>query len=274
MSNSFSKEELDYLRTCSIFIATPCYGEMCSAHYAQSLAYTYAFAEKHGIRVGHQVIGNESLITRARNQMVYDFMESGYSHLMFVDADISFDKEDLFKLALYKKDVVAAAYPMKGLSWDRVIGSKTEEEARKRSVNYVVNMPPELSESKEVKETGVFKVNLYDGLLEVYDAGTGFMMISRFALQAMIDNYGDELSYTGDEKSVSKSGKVTKKTIKLHALFDTSIDLKTDRYLSEDYTFCRRWQALGGKIWIDPDIVLNHHGSYTYRGYPLMSDKD
>ena len=51
-----------------------------------------------------------------------------------------------------------------------------------------------------------------------------------------------------------------------HALFDTMLDPDDNRYLSEDYTFCRRWQKLGGKIWIDPQTKLNHVGSYTFEG--------
>ena len=274
MSKPFTEDELEYLRSTHILIATPCYGEMCSAYYARSLAQTFALAQKYDIPLGYQIIGNESLITRARNQMVYNFMEDeALTHLMFIDADISFEPVDVFKLVLHKKDVVAAAYPMKSVAWDRVIGSKSEKEARKHSINYVINMRPEVADSKKVKKTGMITVTMQNNLFEVYDAGTGFMLINRFALQALVDNYGDEISYSGEETTADDDGSVTRRKIKMHAIFDTSIDLETDRYLSEDYTFCRRWQSLEGKVWIDPNIVLNHHGSYTYRGYPLLEDK-
>ena len=269
--SAFSDEELQYLRGTHVLIATPCYGEMCSSYYMRSMTGLFAFAAQNKISMGLQTIGNESLITRARNQIVYNFMENEkLTHLMFIDADISFDPIDVFKLVLHKKDVTAAAYPMKGLAWDRVVGAESEEDAKQRSVNYVINMPPKVAESKKVKKTGKIDVKLYNGLLEVYDAGTGFMLISRFTIQALIDNYGEEISYTGDETTRLADGTIEKRELKLHALFDTSIDIETDRYLSEDYTFCRRWQALGGKIWIDPKIVLSHHGSYIYKGYPLI----
>jgi len=249
---------------------------MCSSNYMRSVVSLFEFAAEQKIPIGLQTIGNESLITRARNQMVFNFMERDYlTHLMFIDADISFNPSDVFKLILHKKDLVAAAYPMKGIAWDRVLGAKTVEQARQNSLDYVINLPPEIAESKEVKEKGTVDVKLYNGLLEVYDAGTGFMLISRFTIQALIDNYGDEVSYTADQKTRLDDGTIERSTNKLHALFDTSIDLKTDRYLSEDYTFCRRWQSLGGKIWIDPTIVLTHHGSYSYQGYPIFtSNKD
>ena len=272
----FSKEELAYLRSTHTLIATPCYGEMCSSHYMRSMVLLFEMAKEYDIPIALQTIGNESLITRARNQMVFNFMERDYlTHLMFIDADISFTPSDVFKLILHKKDLVAAAYPMKGIAWDRVIGAKTVEEARQSSLDYVINLPPEIAQSDEVKKKGSIDVKLYNGLLEVYDAGTGFMLISRFTIQALIDNYGDEVSYTADQKTRLDDGTIERSTNKLHALFDTSIDLKTDRYLSEDYTFCRRWQSIGGKMWIDPAVILTHHGSYSYQGYSIFtSDKD
>jgi hypothetical protein len=44
------------------------------------------------------------------------------------------------------------------------------------------------------------------------------------------------------------------------------IDPESRRYLSEDYTFCRRWQEMGGDVWLDPRTALNHIGHYTFRG--------
>jgi hypothetical protein len=55
-----------------------------------------------------------------------------------------------------------------------------------------------------------------------------------------------------------------------YALFDTMIDPIDRRYLSEDYTFCRRWQAMDGDIWLDPSISLNHYGSFCFQGNPEM----
>jgi len=54
-----------------------------------------------------------------------------------------------------------------------------------------------------------------------------------------------------------------------YAFFDTMIDEDENgdnRYLSEDYTFCRLWQKMGGEIWMDPNTKLNHVGSYTFEG--------
>ena len=49
------------------------------------------------------------------------------------------------------------------------------------------------------------------------------------------------------------------------ALFDTAIDPVTKAYLSEDFYFCRLWQKLGGKVFVDLDIKLGHVGSLEFR---------
>ena len=52
----------------------------------------------------------------------------------------------------------------------------------------------------------------------------------------------------------------------MYALFDTMIDPESRRYLSEDYTFCRLWQMMGGDVFLDPRTGLNHVGHYTFKG--------
>ena len=51
----------------------------------------------------------------------------------------------------------------------------------------------------------------------------------------------------------------------MFSIFDTVID-ERGHYLSEDWTFCRRWQALGGDIWADSRVLLNHIGHYEFKG--------
>ncbi len=267
----FSEEDLKYLRSISIYIATPAYGEQVSVYYARSLARVFAIAATHQLPVTYSAIGNESLITRARNSMAAAFLESDSTHLLFIDSDISFDPMDVFTLALHRRDLVAAAYPTKGLAFDRGLNIPDEAELRKAVINYVINFTPEQTK-KAKKNRGKIDVKLYDGLLEVYDAGTGFMMISRQVLEKMIEGYGEDIAYKSDSSTVDNEGRISRKEGLHHAFFDTSIDVNTDRYLSEDYTFCRRWQNIGGQVWIDPTIILNHHGSFAYRGYPLVGD--
>lgn len=267
MTEPFTKDELEYLQSIKFFVATPAYGEMVSAYYARSLAQLFSMSTAYQIPLTYSMIGNESLVTRARNEMVGGFLESDATHLMFIDADISFDPIDVFRLALPMRDLVAAAYPTKGLAWDRAVNKDTPIEVSNAAINYVINLPPEITE--KTKDDGSLAVELHDGLLEVLDAGTGFMLIHRDVFTKLEKEYGEDISYYTDSTTIDSDGTLTKTRVRRNAFFDTSIEVGTDRYLSEDYTFCRRWQSVGGQVWIDPKIVLNHHGTFTYRGYPI-----
>ena len=96
-------------------------------------------------------------------------------------------------------------------------------------------------------------------MIPVLDAGTGFMMIKRQVIDKMVKQY-PETRYTNDLNTDPSLNPY------FYALFDTMIDPNTKRYLSEDYTFCRRWQQMGGEIWMDPSINLDHYGSYQFQG--------
>jgi len=263
----FTEEQLKYLRSVTIFIATPAYGGSTSSFYTQSMTQLFKIAGAYGINIGLETIANESLITRARNSILVDFLDSEFSHLFFIDADIEFNPMDVFRLVLHKKEVVSGAYPMKGLNWPNAVGATTAEEVAEKVIHYVINFHPD-SLKKNTKD-GVINVNLVNGLLEVYDTGTGFLCITREAALELIEAYGEEIKYTGDSHTV-RDGVPVKEEKTFYALFDTSIDLETNRYLSEDYTFCRRWQHIDGKIWVDPTIVLNHVGMNVYRGYNFL----
>jgi hypothetical protein len=230
--------------------------------YTNAIATLFKICGAYGINIGLETIANESLITRARNNMVMDFIESEYTHLFFIDADIDFDPLDVFRCILRKEDVVAGAYPMKSINWQSMLNAKTPEEARDKSVSYVINLKPGTKENE---------IQMVNGMLEVYDSGTGFLCITRNAIDKLIEAYGEEISYTDDAVTLNAEGMHVKTKRTLYALFDTSIDIDTNRYLSEDYTFSRRWQKIGGKIWVDPNIILTHIGTHMYRGFNFIT---
>jgi len=255
---------VDEIRKNRFFIATPCYGGQLNEPYFRSVIKMMTFFNGHQIPLAFGTIANESLVTRARNVLVAYFLASDYTHLMFIDADIEFQTEDILKLYAHKKDVVVGAYPKKGVAWDKIRANLTDpankdKELSDRDVasfgsDYAINFK---FVDKETKTIGV-----ENGLIKLHDAGTGFMMISREAILKMIKAY-PEFKYNNDVN-------INNADLKEHfyALFDTSIDPVDRRYLSEDYTFCRRWQELGGDVWLDPSISLNHYGHFCFQGNP------
>lgn len=79
------------------------------------------------------------------------------------------------------------------------------------------------------------------GLLEVESIATGFLRIQRHVLEKLAEN---------EDYFYSKAG------VKCPLIFNTEV---VDHILwGEDYVFCKKWRAQGGKVWVDPEITLNH----------------
>ena len=226
--------DINFLRKQNIFFATPCYAGLLTDQYFLSMFRACQHLIKLGIDFRITTIRNESLITRARNILTAMFLDSNCSHLFFIDADIEFDADSIVRMIGLDKDIIAGAYPKKTLP-----------------IQYAINF--------KIIDPATNKINYDRGAVEVIDASTGFFCIKREVIEKMIVEY-PELHYKNDSSIDPKFNK------HCYAFFDTWLDPKDNRYLSEDYTFCRRWQALNGQIWIDPNTKLNHVGSYTFEG--------
>lgn len=252
---------VEQLRERKIMVATPMYGGMCGGQYTKSSIDLGQHAAKYGVDVGFFYIFNESLITRARNYLVDEFMRSEYTHLMFIDADIGFDASDVLALAAIAdpnsdKDIVAAPYPKKTISWEKIkraVDKGVADDNPNNLENYVgdfVFNPAPGTDQIKINEPA-----------EVLEAGTGFMMIQK----RVFEKFGEahpELLYTPDHiRTANFDG-----TRKIHAFFDTVIDPKSNRYLSEDYMFCQWARELGIKVWMCPWMRLKHMGSYIFGG--------
>jgi hypothetical protein len=182
--------------------------------------------------------------------------------LFFIDADIEFNAEDILRMVAYDKDIVVGAYPKKALNWESIMSAarnpdlqETPETIEGHSSNYVVNF--DFLKDKDGNKTP--QVQIEDNLVKLKDAGTGFMCIKKEVMQKMFDAM-PETKYVNDINVDQKFEPF------MYALFDCIIDPDSRRYLSEDYTFCRRWQDMGGDVYLDPRTALNHVGHYTFRG--------
>jgi hypothetical protein len=253
---------LGLLREKHIFVATPCYGGQIGEPYFRSMMRLAILCNKYEIPYTISTLANESLVTRGRNTLVSFFMENPKAtHLFFVDADIEFNPEDMLRMVAYDKPITVGAYPKKAVNWDSIIEAarrdenETAQTIEGHSSNYVVNF--EFNTDHEGKK--IPQVQIVDNLVKLKDAGTGFMCIKKEVIQQMFDNH-PELKYKNDINVDNKYEPF------MYALFDTMIDPESRRYLSEDYTFCRLWQAMGGEVYLDPRTALNHVGHYTFRG--------
>lgn len=252
---------LDDLRKERIFIATPCYGGALTEAYFRSTIRLLTFCNQHQIPVAFGTIANESLVTRARNVLVAYFLQSDFTRLFFIDADIEFQVEDVIKLVAHDKEVIVGAYPKKGVNWARIRDSVKSESNKQFTDSEVAAFGSDYAINFKFLNRETKQIAIENGLIRLHDGATGFMMIKREVILKMIDAY-PELKYNNDLNTPPELND------HFYAFFDTMIDPKDKRYLSEDYTFSRRWQDLGGEIWLDPSISLNHYGSFNFMGNP------
>jgi len=250
-----------------LMIGTPCYGGMVTDGYLISIFNLANAAASAGLPLILVTMGNESLITRGRNEIVNTFMKSDCTHLMFIDADITFDADDVIGMLKSNVDIVAGSYPLKAINWEGIQevqkkkdGNASVEDIYKSAFHTVINVKKPDPDKIGATET----VQVVNGLTEVYDVGTGFMMIKRQVFVDMIEAYPETMYYFDKDLSLPKDER------RRFALFDTMID-EDGRYLSEDYTFCRRWQKLGGKVYLAVNILLNHTGTFTFKGQHIFT---
>lgn len=242
-------------------IATPCYGGLIHEGYLRGFSSLIVQSIDIGMSINLATVINESLITRARNELVKYFMQSDSTHLIFIDADIQFKPDDVFRLLAHDQDVVVGAYPLKAVRWDRlddesIRNYQTVEQLRNTTTSYVVNC--KFASDDDLKRGTPIVEN---SLIELEVGGTGFMCIKRGVIEAMIESM-PEILYRKEENFLNG---INDDGIRW-AIFDTEIEKTSGYFLSEDYTFCRRWQRLGGKVWLDPTITLTHWGTYAFQG--------
>jgi len=256
------KVELEKLRKNKLFVATPMYGGMAHGLYIKSALDLQTTMNKYGIETKFSFLFNESLITRARNYLADEFLRSDHTHMLFIDADIHYNPQDVLALMALDKDVIGGPYPKKSINWGNVAqAARAHPNMEPRELEqlvgeYVFNV---------VKGTKQFTVT---EPLEVMEIGTGFMLIKREVFEKMEKEYPN-IRYKPDH--VGQANFDGSRYI--HAYFDTVIDYKesitgggSDRYLSEDYMFCQMWRKMGGKIYLCPWMKTQHIGTYAFTG--------
>ena len=254
--------KVEDLKKNKLFVATPMYGGMAHGLYVKSCLDLQTTMSRYGIETKFSFLFNESLITRARNYLVDEFLRSGFTHLLFIDSDIHYSPQDIIALMALDKDVIGGPYPKKSINWSNVAqAARNHPDMEPKELEtlvgeYVFNV---------VKGTQQFQVT---EPLEVLEIGTGHMMVKREVFDKMKDAY-PLIQYKPDH--VGQANFDGSRYI--HAYFDTVIDTKesitgggSDRYLSEDYMFCQMWRKIGGQIYLCPWMKTQHIGTYPFTG--------
>lgn len=239
-----------------LMISTPMYGGNCTATYHRSMLGLQILLASLNITTEVSGDTNDALITRARNNDADRFRASGYTHHLFIDGDIGFRPEDILHLIAADKDLVVAPYARKNINWVQI----------KRAVE--MGVPPQqlahfacdivVNSNKPIQMDGAPQ--------EVTEGGTGMMLIKRNVYERMMTAY-PESSYFPMKDETSLNFGI------LYDFFPAGIDPVTRHYLSEDWSFCRRFTRIGGQVWILPWIQTVHVGAYPFIGDMVAASK-
>lgn len=254
----------------NLLIGMPVYGQQmyqATNNLLLSLGPYFAHA---GIqaRISHRY---DSLITRARNDIVAEMLSdpSHFTHLLWVDADVSMDANVVMELLAHNEDVVCAPYPRKHIDYEEMArfvrhkqGEVTAEELQAAGTGYVINW-------RYVNdEGGRLPCLKYRGkFVTVAEAGTGCMLIKRSVFERLMKE-PDAVRYVSDTNQDD-----TQRNMKApfyFNFFDTMKQPGTGRLLSEDYAFCEKCTRLGIDIWLHTEARLVHTGTHNFMGQRLI----
>lgn len=221
------------------WIATPFYNMQAWSPYTASLAATVQTLCGLGINYVYAPMHGDSYVHRARNTICADFMaDKEATDLFFIDSDESWEPLDFCRILLSPHKVIGGMYRMKN-QWESFGGV-----LRLEGNNPIgIKIPGEEA-----------------AILECEFIPAGFLRIKREALEQFAAHYPD-LHYH-DESAQGERGR------EYVSYFDTRIN---GRFEGEDYTFCKRWRDMGGKIYCDPRAKITHYG---YKGWEGNLDAD
>ncbi len=232
-----------------LIVGTPCYGGIVAGGFFTSVLYLQEACMRSGIQVTFLMPSGDALIQRARQNIATFFLSRpDATHLLFVDADIEFHPEQVFRLLRFKEDVTAALYPLKRHDWGKAkAAARSGGDPEAASLTYIC----EWAKPRVAR----------DGFAKARYVGNGFLMIRRSALEKMMKAY-PQLRY----KSQGPAADPFPGSPYRYAFFDCLLDQAARTYLPEDYSFCRRWTDLGGDIWVDQQSKLSHIGMDIFKG--------
>ncbi|MBS0640932.1 MAG: hypothetical protein JSS43_13725 [Proteobacteria bacterium] len=205
-----------------LLVGTPAYGGMVHLEYVRSL---FEFARA-GLQFEMATIGNESLITRARNAIISNFYSRPeYTHLLFLDADVRLLAADLLRMVQSNVPVLGAPVALKSF----------DEQG-----NRIWNLGRTLGAK--------------GSLIKVEMVGTAVLLLSRAACIALVE---DAIAHG----RVYERGSFLQGDPGAAVHYDVfQVGVHDGVYLSEDFWACRRLHSLGFDVLIDPTVVTTHHG--------------
>ena len=201
-----------------IMICTPLYDGKVELDYMMSIFQTMEFCMLNEIQMTLKTVVGCSLIGKARDELFRLAYESGVDDLIFIDSDQCWSQKDFGNLLSHHVDVIGGAVVSK---------------------NDLIHFNVKTFEPK---------YDFYYGLLDVRAVGTGFLRISKNAIQKMWESA--EPYKDGDKE--------------YRHVFETKV--VNGQLLGEDVAFCQKWRDMGEKVYVHPEISVAHIGKKRWEG--------
>ena len=187
-----------------VYILTPCFGGLCYVNYVNCLLLTKELFNKFDIELHILFCKGDSLVSRARNNLVAKAMnDEKMTHMMFIDNDITWDPIDIIKLLLAEKSLVGGIYPLKTYNFNKIVPTDTNPnpiENFLKSSQFIDAETP----ATDIIQMRMLKYNvnhisnevkIVKNLTQVRHIATGFMMIQRNVIEELSNAY-PETKYT------------------------------------------------------------------------------
>ncbi|MGE3290390.1 MAG: glycosyltransferase family 4 protein [Geminicoccaceae bacterium] len=219
-----------------VAIATPVYGHLMHAACTRSLLHTSARLGAAGYGVSW-LTNSLSSIRHARNQLAALFLEHDETtHIMWVDADLSFPGDAVLRLLAHDVDMIGGIYPFKKLPLEYGFSPASDDHGNTRQ--------------------------LASGAVEAEVVPGGFVLVRREVFLAIIEAF--------PERALARSAQQRHQSGLVPWWFDFYPEVIENGILvTEDFAFCRAWRSIGGTVWADLSIRLTHHGMHAFVGDPL-----
>lgn len=210
-----------------VIVCTPTLDGDISIEYMVSMLETVQACTQAGIDLSVAYIRGDCFIAKARNNLITQFLEANGDQLFFIDADQGWSPQAFLKMVRADQEFVAAAVPKKC------------EEVVFNNADLVLD--------------DLGKLTVSGDLIKIRTIGTGFIRLKRSVIDKMIKAH-PETYVPGDGSPHAFH----------HHLFETKII--SGQFWGEDLVFCKKWESIGGEIWLDPDVNMKHVGRKVWEG--------
>jgi len=245
-----------------ILVIASCYYEVKAySPYVTSLVNSINVLHELQLPFDYYELSGDSYVDRAKNALVHRFLKSDASHMLMIDSDEAWDVEGfcrILKAAMMGAEVVGAAYPCKN-NWEffGCIPNKSEDGSFL---------------GKEIGETR---------LLDMWGIPGGFIMYSRKAFERTrpnLDTYTEPT--TGEEILEAFKCNIEPHKIKTKEELEAmdkeelaELAYKMQKGLrgsggriGEDIYFQKRYKEMGGIVWLEPNVTIQHYGIKAWEG--------